>query len=1067
MSDIGQRERITQNRLVKFFQHQLDYKYYGDWQDRSNNSNIEEKYVREWLGQNGHNERTINNALRQLKQAAIMGDGKKPYHANKEVYRLLRYGIKVRDGDKKVTVWLIDWKNPLNNEFGIAEEVSVKGENNKRPDVVLYVNGIALGVIELKRSSVSVSEGIRQNLDNQKKTFIRDFYSTMQLVMAGNDTEGLRYGTIETPERHYYRWKEENSFYNAEVHDKNQKHLSVDDVNHTDEMLDFDVMNLCNKERLLEVIHDFIVFDAGVKKTCRQNQYFGVKAAQKRLGGQNLKTLESNQKISKNQLNDEGGIIWHTQGSGKSLTMVWLAKWLREHVENARVLVITDRTELDEQIEGVFSGVDEEIQRAISGTDLITNIYTAEPWLLCSLVHKFGRNGGNDKDDKQAEQATDEYIEELKKNLPKGFSAKGNLFVFVDECHRTQSGKLHEAMKAILPEAIFIGFTGTPLLKKDKQNSIEVFGTFIHTYKFDEAVKDGVILDLQYEARDIDQYIKNPEKIDEWFDINTQGLTDMAKVQLKQRWGTMQKVLSSQDRLEMIVNDVWKDMKTKPRLVDGRGNAMLVCASIYQACKVYELFSKTDLKGKCAIVTSYLPSPNDIKGEESGAGLTEKLHQYEIYQKMLSDFYETPKEEAIKKAEEFEKQVKSLFKDEPGQMRLLIVVDKLLTGFDAPSATYLYIDKNMQDHGLFQAICRVNRLDGDDKEYGYIIDYKDLFNSLESSITDYTSGAFDEYDKEDVNHLLTNRLEKSKERLEEAREATKALCEPVMQPKALIDYIRYFCGDVQNSDDLKRNEDKRVSLYKNVASLVRAYANIANEMITAGYSDSEAGKVKQEVEHFSQMRKEIKLASRDEVDMKQYEPAMRRLLDTYIRAEDSETVVDFEELGLIELIVQKTMQQPYEPENNSVPESMAETIENNIRKVIIDSQPINPKYYDQMSDLLNALIEQRRDQAIEYEKYLKLVKEIAAGVERSGKTEQSYPGTIDSKAKKSLFDNLEGNEELVIRIDTAIRHTKKADWKSNQFKSRSVENAVKEELGDYPIDLDSLMDIIKSQKDYE
>jgi type I restriction enzyme R subunit len=1067
MSDIGQRERKTQNRLVQMFQDQLEYRYYGNWEDRPNNSNIEEQYLRDWLNQSGQDERIINNALRQLKQAAIMGDGKKIYHANKNVYRLLRYGIKVRQGDKKITVWLINWKNPLNNEFAIAEEVSVKGENNKRPDVVLYVNGIALGVIELKRSSVSVTEGIRQNLDNQKKAFIRDFYSTMQLVMAGNDSEGLRYGTIETKERHYYRWKEENPHYNSDVHDKSQKHLSVDDVTHTNEMLDFDVMNLCSKERFLEVIHDFIVFDAGTKKTCRQNQYFGVKAAQKRISGHHLNPLAKDQKLAKSQLSDEGGIIWHTQGSGKSLTMVWLAKWIREHVENARVLVITDRTELDEQIEGVFQGVDEDIKRAKSGADLVAEINAAEPWLLCSLVHKFGRSGGSDKDDNQADQATEAYIEEIKKNLPKDFSAKGNLFVFVDECHRTQSGKLHEAMKAILPESIFIGFTGTPLLKKDKKNSIEVFGTFIHTYKFDEAVSDGVILDLQYEARDIDQYIKKPEKIDEWFDINTQGLTDMAKVQLKQRWGTMQKVLSSQDRLEMIVNDIWKDMKTKPRLVDGRGNAMLVCASIYQACKVYELFCKTDLKGKCAIVTSYLPSPNDIKGEETGAGMTEKLHQYEIYQQMLADFYEIPKEEAIKKAEDFEKQVKSMFKDEPGQMRLLIVVDKLLTGFDAPSATYLYIDKKMQDHGLFQAICRVNRLDGDDKEYGYIIDYKDLFNSLESSITDYTSGAFDEYEKEDVHKLLTNRLEKSKERLEEAREATKALCEPVMEPKELIDYIRYFCGDVQNPEALRLNEDKRVSLYKNVAALVRAYANMANEMTVAAYSESEAAKVKQEVEHFSQMRKEIKLASRDEVDMKDYEPAMRHLLDTYIRADDSETVVDFEELGLIELIVQKAMKYPYQPEDNSVPESMAETIENNIRKVIIDSQPINPKYYDKMSDLLDALIEQRREQAIEYQEYLKMVKEIAADVEGSGKSAQTYPSTIDSKAKQALYDNLEGNEGLVIRIDTAIRHTKKADWKSNQFKSRAVENAVKEELGDYPFDLDHLMDIIKSQKDYE
>ncbi len=1050
MSKIGQRERATQSRVVKLFKNKLDYDYYGDWQDRADNSNIEESYLRDWLSKQDVDVGLITNALRQFKQAATMGDGKKLYHANKKVYSLLRYGVKVRNGqgENTKTVWMIDWENPLNNDFAIAEEVSVKGENNKRPDIVLYVNGIALGVIELKRSSVSVSEGIRQNLDNQKKTFIRDFFSTMQLVMAGNDSEGLRYGTIETPEKHYYGWKEENSTYNPEVDDRNKKYLTVNDVNYTDDILDFDITNFCQKERFLEIIHNFIVFDAGVKKTCRQNQYFGVSAAQ--------------QCINKN----EGGIIWHTQGSGKSLIMVWLAKWIRENVDNARVLVVTDRTELDDQIEGVYLGVDEEIYRCKNGAGLISTINDAEPWLFCSLIHKFGRHGGADEDDKEAEVATDEYIEQLKKSLPSDFQPKGNLFVFVDECHRTQSGKLHSAMKAIVPEAKFIGFTGTPLLKKDKKKSIEVFGSFIHTYKFDEAVADGVVLDLQYEARDIDQYIRAPEKIDEWFEINTQGLTDMAKVQLKQKWGTLQKVLSSQSRLEMIVNDIWLDMKRKSRLMDGRGNAMLVCTSIYQACKVYELFCKTELKGKCAIITSYLPSPNDIKGEETGAGATEKLHQYEIYQQMLADYFEIPKEEAIKRAEDFETKVKKQFKNEPGQMRLLIVVDKLLTGFDAPSATYLYIDKKMQDHSLFQAICRVNRLDGDDKEYGYIVDYKDLFHSLESSIGDYTSGAFDDYDDKDVAGLLTNRLDKSKVKLEEARETTKALCEPVLQPKELIDYIRYFCGDVANSDDLKLNEAKRVSLYKNVASLVRAYSNMANDMEAAGYGTKETQEIKGEIEHFSKMRQEIKLASKDEVDMKQYEPAMRRLLDTYIKADDSEKVIDFEQLGLIELIVEKAKQNPPDEKVKTVPEAMAETIENNTRKAIIDGQPINPKYYEKMSELLDALISKRREEAISYEEYLKEVKKLAGNISQP-KGAATYPVSMNTRGKQSLFDNLENDEELVIRIDTAIRHTKKADWKTNRFKQRDVEHAVIGELGVCNVNVNDVMDIIKNQAEYD
>jgi type I restriction enzyme, R subunit len=229
----------------------------------------------------------------------------------------------------------------------------------------------------------------------------------------------------------------------------------------------------------------------------------------------------------------------------------------------------------------------------------------------------------------------------------------------VDECHRTQSGKLHQAMKSILPDALFIGFTGTPLLKADKQKSIEVFGRYIHTYKYNEAVADGVVLDLRYEARDIDQYVASPQKVDQWFESKTAGLSEMAKVQLKQKWGTMKQVLSSQSRLEQIVGDIMLDMATRPRLMDGRGNAMLVCASIYQACKVYELFSQTDLAGQCAIITSYKPSPADIKLEETGEGLTEKLRQYDIYRRMLADFFDEPEDTAMYKVEEFEPRSKN------------------------------------------------------------------------------------------------------------------------------------------------------------------------------------------------------------------------------------------------------------------------------------------------------------------------------------------------------------------------------------------------------------------------
>lgn len=384
MSQVGQRERITQNRVVHFFQQQLGYRYLGDWQDRNDNKNIEHDILIAWLKKRGISDALINRTMRQLDTATALGEGKKLYYANKDVYRLLRYGVKDKEGAGELnqTVWLIDWHHPEANDFAIAEEVYIKGENKKRPDIVLYINGIALGVLELKRSLVDVSEGIRQNLDNQKKDFIRNFFSTIQLVMAGNDTQGLRYGMIETPEKYYLEWKEEPN--HVEGH-----------------KLDYHLGRMCNKQRFLQIIHDFIVFDAGVKKTCRHNQFFGIEAAKQRIAKR------------------EGGIIWHTQGSGKSLTMVWLAKWIRENVSDSRVLIVTDRTELDEQIEKVFTGVEEEIYRTKSGADLVATLNQPTPWLICSLVHKFGRSSDADDD-----AATNEFIEQLKQSMPKDFKAK-------------------------------------------------------------------------------------------------------------------------------------------------------------------------------------------------------------------------------------------------------------------------------------------------------------------------------------------------------------------------------------------------------------------------------------------------------------------------------------------------------------------------------------------------------------------------------------------------------------------------------------------------------------------
>ena len=682
MSDsISKPERATQQRVIRLFTESLGYRYLGDWSDRAGNHCIEEERLTAFLARSGYSPEHISAALHKLRSEALL-HGRTLYAANQAVYQLLRYGIpvKVAAGAVNETVHLVNWDQPAGNDFAIAEEVTLKGRgtsgHERRPDLVLYLNGIAVGVLELKSSRIGLGEGIRQCLSNQQPEFNDWFFSTVQLVMAGNDSEGLRYGTIETQEKYFLTWKE-------------------DEADNAGYKLDKYLAKLCSKARLLELIHDFVLFDGGVKKLPRVHQYFGIKAAQ----------VHVQQR--------RGGIIWHTQGAGKSILMVLLAKWILENQPAARVAIVTDRDELDRQIERVFKDAGVTIHRSQSGRDLMAELAQPNPRLLCSLVHKFGRR---DVDDFEA------FVRDL---AARPSPTQGEIVVFVDECHRTQGGKLHRLMKAMMPNAVFIGFTGTPLLKSDAQTSLEVFGGYIHTYKFAEAVEDGVVLDLVYEARDIDQKLGSTEQIDLWFEAKTRGLNDWQKDELKRQWGTMQNVLSSRARMDRVVADIVFDFAVKPRLSNERGNAILVASSIYEACKYFVLFGKTVFKGRCAVVTSYNPQASDVSKEETGANTeSDKQFIYSTYTELLKDVVAEP---GKTKTEVYEQQVKDRFIKAPAQMKLLIVVDKLLTGFDAPPCTYLYIDKSMQDHGLFQAICRTNRLDGDDKDFGHIVDYKDLF----------------------------------------------------------------------------------------------------------------------------------------------------------------------------------------------------------------------------------------------------------------------------------------------------------------------------------------------------
>lgn len=1033
-SHIGEPERSVQNRLLALFKEKLKYEYLGNYEYRTCNRNIERKLLfdylmstKKWSGDEA------KRAITKLEKEAYCTP-QNMQEKNEKVYSLLRYGVNVSPdvGAKKITVNLIDWEHPDKNQFYIAEEVTINSSTpdsfTKRPDLVIYVNGIALAVMELKRSKVSVHDGIRQTIGNQQENFIRPFFSTVQLLFAGNDSLGLYYGVIDTPEKFWLRWKEPDASIPNE--------------------LDRSVTQWFNKERLLEMIHDFLVFDAGVKKVCRPNQYFAVKAAQPRCEKK------------------EGGVIWEAQGSGKSLIMVWLAEWIHENIDNSRVVIITDREELDEQISDGFKDTGETIARAKSGAGLIGMLNEEAPWLLCTLIHKFGKKNVEGKGDMagvKSEIPLEKYLEDIVAQLPQGFKAKGNIFVFIDECHRTQGGYLHEAMKTIMgKDVMMIGFTGTPLLHTQKKDTWQTFGPLIHAYRFNEAVEDGVILDLRYESRKVDQFLGNKDKIDAWFEKKTKGLNKVAAARLKGRWATMQNIFSSRQRIDAVVGDICLDMDTTPMLVNRRGNAILVADSIYQACRYWDAFQKTALKGHCAVITSFEAKADDINMASSGENESEDEYKYRIYKEMT---------DGHKSVSAFEAYAKKEFIDHPKNMRLLIVVDKLLTGFDAPSACVLYIDKHMENHNLFQAICRVNRVDGDDKEYGYIVDYQNLFECISGAIGDYTSdgAALSGYDKEDIEGYIKEKNKACRKDLEEAKEQVEALL-ALVHPQTREGFFRYFVYDDNAPEEemdkqLDDNAEKRSKLYKYVRRYLNCYANLANSLEDMGYSEAERKEYAECAKKYDALKREIELRSNDHIDMRRYEPDMRQVLDLYVKAEDSEVIAKLDDTSFLDIVAAQN-----EEQLNDLPDELkdeygrasAETVEANLREVIRKDSPFNPAYYGKLSIILQELIDKRKKEMLDYEEYMKELIELVK--KARGKSANSYPESIKTPGMRALYDNLGQNEYLAIRAHEVIKENALVGFRDNRLKQRKLIKALAKLLGDEMAQ--KIYDIIKLHDEY-
>ena len=905
------------------------------------------------------------------------------------------YSEELSDGVKKsFSLHYIDYENPQNNLFHVTEEFVVdrinrqEREKTRRPDLVLFVNGIPFGVIELKSAVRESTEGVSQMIRNQGQDEIPNLFKYVQITLAGNNYSP-QYGTTGTPKKFYAVWKEKDMDLSGVVKER------------TPSPLDKTVYALFSKERVVTLLYSFIIFDGKVKKIARYQQFFAIEKIMERIG-----RLDATGKR-------QGGLIWHTQGSGKSLTMVMLAKVIKRSIAGSKVIVVTDRKDLDKQIHETFNSSEVKAVRARSGKDLVRLLQSGKS-VITTLIHKF-------------EKVKNENV----------IFDDPNTFILVDESHRTQGGDLHKAMKKVFPEACYLGFTGTPLMRREK-NSFAKFGGEIHRYTINQAVEDKAVLPLLYEGRLVDQWVNDEKGLDRRFEQIARHLNEEQRLDLKKKWARFQKVASSERRLEMIMFDINEDIKKR---LQGTGfKAMLATSSKYEAIKYHKLFEEMG-----DVRTAFVISAPDTREGHSEVDEENKAFILEAWNRLLKKYGDE---------EKYLDKIKDEFINGE-EIELLIVVDKLLTGFDAPRASVLYIDKLLKEHNLLQAIARVNRL-YEGKDFGFIVDYRGLLGDLDKALNDYSGLA--DFDEEDIEGAVFD------------------IREEIAKVKTYYSYLEELFAEVENRQDQESyevflaDEEKRKLFYDYLSHYARALKlALSSDKIDEVFDAKQIAEYKEKMKFYAQLRKAVRIRYYEQVDFGKYEKQMQKLLDTFISADEVNQLTKLVNI----------FDEEFEAELERVvgDNARADTILSATTAVITEKRESNPAYYDKLSKRIQEIIEAYKEKRLTEEEKLKHAKEIRQMLlESEGEETNSYPQSIQHNAPaRAFYDNLEEKfAEALNRVDKRIwvaeaplaygskpqddlltqtvlkiadifkEASKKPDWKNNRDMRNKIEGEIED-----------------------